>query len=198
LPFGTWCVGPAEACEFSFLPAKRSLRSAEFVFSEVCPKAFKGQKHNIYCHIVAVVLQTNHNLPQTLYPSYLSKSYFVFRICAFSFAQFDPQALSSFATHQIPTQPSCTQNLSRSPTRYMRVILQASATLCRTKHLSQDKEIPASIRLDERQILQSLLPPAFLPEELAHLQNHTSDSPSIIFSATCATNFQATNLVAIR
>jgi hypothetical protein len=159
--------------------------------------ALRGR--NIYCHIVAVVLQTNQNLPQVLYPLYLSfkPSLSLCSASASSFRAVRP-SLSLFATHQIPTQPSCTKNLSRSPTRYMRIILQASAKLCRTKHLSQDKEIPVSIRLDERQILQSLLPPAFLPEEPAHLQNHTSDSPSIIFSATCATNFKATNLVAIR
>ena len=157
---------------------------------------------NIYCHIVAVVLQTKpKSFHWPLYPLYLSfkPSLTLCSASASSFAQFRPKPfrLRHIRSQLSPAAPP-PKILSGSPTRYMRVTLQASAKLCRTKHLSQDKEIPASIRLDERQILQSLLPPAFLPEELAHLQNHTSDSPSIIFRATCATNFQATNLVAIR
>ena len=154
---------------------------------------------NIYCHIVAVVLQTNPNLPLALYPLYLSfrpSLTLCSRICIFFRAV--RRSLSLVCDTSDPNSAQLHQKLVSQPTRYMRVTLQASAKLCRTKHLSQDKEIPASIRLDERQILQSLLPPAFLPEELAHLQNHASDSPSTIFSATSATNFQATNLVAIR
>jgi hypothetical protein len=190
---------PQRLESFFSTPAKRSLRSAEFVFFQCARGVLKGQKH-ILSHRSRRPTNETKDFPLASYPLYLSFKPSL-TLCSASASFFRAVRPSPFVVCDTSDPNSAQlppQNLSCSPTRYMRVTLQASAKLCRTKHLSQDKEIPASIRLDERQILQSLLPPAFLPEELAHLQNHTSDSPSIISRATCATNFQATNLVAIR
>ena len=147
----------------------------------------KGQKHILSHRSRRPTNEPNSSTglcTRCTYP--FNQSYFVFRIWVF-FRAVRPSLFVVCDTSH-PNSAQLHQKFVSQPTRYMRVILQASATLCRKNHLSQDKEIPVSIiRLDERQILQSLLPPAFLPEVPAHLQNYTSDSPSIIFSATCAT-----------
>jgi hypothetical protein len=170
---------PQRLVSFLFCPAKRSLRSAEFVF-------YKGQTHILSHRSRPPTNEPNSSTglcTRCTYPS--NQSYFVFRVWGLLSRSLTQPFVVCDTSH--PNSARLHQKFVSPPTRYMRVILQASAKLCRKKHLSQDKEILVSIRLDERQILQSLLPPAFLPEVPAHLQNYTSDSPSIIFSATCAT-----------
>lgn len=138
---------PQRLVSFFSVPAKRSLGPAELVFLEV---RVKGQKH-----ILSHRSRCPTNQPKVFHRPCTRCIYSVKPVLpslphlSLLFTRFEAafRGLRHIRSQLSPAAPQICLAAQRATCESY---LQASAKLCRTNRLSHDKEIPVSIRLDER------------------------------------------------